>query len=127
MEKEKTTGKNPEKVTHANIYAALSAFQAELKPLPKSVEVKFKTKSGSEINYSYSPLGEIYENIYPLLGKHGLSVRHEIVKEGSSDCIIAVLTHETYKIVESKAETSHEKGFADGSREATSDEITTIR
>jgi len=68
------------------------------------VEVKFKTKAGSEINYSYTPLGEIYENIYPLLGKHGLSIRHEIVKEGSQDCIVAVLTHETYKTVDVKIE-----------------------
>jgi hypothetical protein len=59
--------------------------------------VEFEKKSGGKISYSYTPLGEIMENIYPLLGKNGLAVRHEIVKEGSQDSIVAVLTHETYK------------------------------
>ena len=66
---------------HANIYAALSAFQGELKPLPKSRKVTFETRSGGKVEFNYTPLGEIMEAIYPLLGKHGLSVRHEVVND----------------------------------------------
>lgn len=83
---------------HENIFAALSAFQGELKPLPKSATVKFKTKTGGEVDFKYTPLGEIMEAIYPVLAKHGLSVRHEIRKIEGRDYIEAVLTHETYRV-----------------------------
>ena len=78
---------------HVNIYAALSAFQGELKPMAKSGKVKFPTKTGGVLEFNYTPLGEIMSTIYPILAKHGLSVRHEITKEG----VEAILTHETYE------------------------------
>lgn len=78
---------------HANIYAALSAFQGELKPMAKSGKVEFQTKSGGTLSFTYTPLGEIMSTIYPLLAKNGLSVRHEIGEKG----VEAILTHETYK------------------------------
>lgn len=77
---------------HENIYAALSAFQGELKPMAKSGHVEFPTKNGtSTVKFDYTPLGEIMTTIYPLLAKHGLSVRHEIAEKG----VEAILTHET--------------------------------
>lgn len=89
-----------EKEQHTNIYAALSAFQGELKPMAKTGEVEFPTKSGNgKVKFSYTPLGEIMATIYPLLAKHGLSVRHEVTKEG----VEAILTHETYKLGEQVA------------------------
>jgi len=90
-------------VTHESIYAALSALQGELKVLPKSAKVSFKKKSSDEkVEYSYTPLSEILseEALYPMLAKHGLSVRHVVEKDGTKDAIVAILTHETAEWVE---------------------------
>lgn len=78
---------------HANIYAALSAFQGELKPMAKTGKVQFETKAGKKVDFAYTPLGDIMATIYPLLKKHGLAVRHEVTDRG----VEAILTHETYK------------------------------
>lgn len=90
-----TKTQHAEKIAHANIYEALSAFQGELKPLPKTKTVEFPTKSGGKMKFSYTPLGEIMTAIYPLLGKHGLSVRHEMMSTEGKDGIVAILTHGT--------------------------------
>lgn len=78
---------------HANIYAALSAFQGELKPIA-TVEANLGT-----YKVNYSPLGKIMEVIHPILSKHGLSVRHEMNKDG----IECILTHTTTKVTENGA------------------------
>lgn len=105
------------KVTkHANIHAALSAFQGELKPMEKSGHVEFSTTSGT-VKFDYTPLGDIMKAIYPLLAKHGLAVRHEISKEG----VEAILTHESYKerdaiatkVVKVVEQTMHREGQPD--------------
>lgn len=77
--------KETKTVEHPNIYAALSAFQGELKPIA-TVEADLKS-----YKITYSPLGKIMEAVLPLLSKHGLSVRHEISKEG----VECILTHTT--------------------------------
>jgi hypothetical protein len=84
-------GKEVVKISHANIFEALSAFQGELTTIEQSKSVKFKTKDGREVDFKYAPLSEVMKVIYPILGRHGLSVRHEITKDGV-DC---VLSHET--------------------------------
>lgn len=92
---------------HASVYAALSAFQGELKPLEKTGHVNFKTNAGKEVDFKYTPLSEIMTAIYPLLAKHGLSVRHEIVRGGAlgtKEGIEAILTHETTEEKESTGE-----------------------
>lgn len=86
------------KVEHKSVYAALSAFQGELKPIEQSANVQFKTKAGESVNFNYTPLGKIMEVIYPILARHGLSVRHELTEKS----VEAILTHET---TEEKAET----------------------
>lgn len=88
--------KEVEKVEHKNIYAALSAFQGEMEPLEKTKHVKFKTKSGREIEFNYTPLGEDIKETSPVLAKHGLSLRHEIGQDEGKQYIEAILTHETY-------------------------------
>lgn len=90
-EAHKETQSRLKKLNHINIYAALSAFQGELKPMAKTGEVEFATSGGQKVNFKYTPLGEIMATIYPLLAKHGLAVRHEIVEKG----VEAILTHET--------------------------------
>lgn len=86
-----------QKIKHESIWGALSALQGELEPLEKSAQVKFKTKNGMEVDYSYTPLGDIMEEIGPLLAKNGLSARHELVKIEGKDYLEAVITHETAK------------------------------
>ena len=88
--------KEVEKVEHKNIYSALSAFQGEMEPLEKTKHVKFKTKSGREIEFNYTPLGEDIKETSPVLAKHGLSLRHEIGQDEGKQYIEAILTHETY-------------------------------
>lgn len=59
--------------------------------MAKSGHVEFTTKAGGKLSFDYTPLGEIMATIYPLLAKHALSIRHEIVEKG----VEAILTHET--------------------------------
>lgn len=69
--------------TKGNIYKALSALQKELKPMARTVEV-----DTGKYKYSYTPLDEIMKTLYPLVGKHGLSVRHELTEKGM-ECVLA--------------------------------------
>lgn len=82
-----------EAVQHDNIYAALSALQGELKSVKRSKEVTVKTKTGGEYKFMYAPLDEIFELIYPLLVKNGLSVQHKLHTDGL-ECIV---THNSSK------------------------------
>lgn len=95
-----------DKVEHKNIYSALSAFQGELEPIDQSARVKFKTKAGEQVDFSYSPLGKIMETIYPLLAKNGLSVRHEL----GENFVEAVLTHETFEVINRDIKISNNSG-----------------
>lgn len=78
------------KLAHKNIYAALSGFQEDLKPIDKDGKVKFKA-GNSEVEFSYATLGNTMKSIAPLLGKHGLSV-HWVMHEDGIECIAM---HET--------------------------------
>jgi hypothetical protein len=80
------------KVDHKNIYQALAALQGEMKPMAKTGHVEYQTSKGV-LKFDFTPLGEIMATLYPMLGRHGLSVRHEITKEG----VEAIVTHETYE------------------------------
>lgn len=92
----------PKKEKHENIYAALSAFQGELKPIDKNGKVKYAINGGKEVDFNYTTLDKVMETIYPLLAKHGLSVRHEVSDDKGVE---AILVHETYKVVEVKKTT----------------------
>lgn len=81
-----------ERVEHKNIFDALSAFQGEMKAIEKDGKVDFKMKNSDErVTFEYTTLGKTVETINPLLGKHGLSFRHELVEKG----IECILTHAT--------------------------------
>lgn len=80
------------RIEHKNIYAALSALQGEMKPMLKTGHVEYQTSKGV-LKFDFTPLGEIMATLYPMLGRHGLSARHEITKEG----VEAIITHETYE------------------------------
>ena len=81
-----------EKIVHANIYAALSAFQGENPEIKKTKNVDIRLDSGRSIKYKYAPLDEFVSTIRPLLAKHGLSFTHEEAGKGEIQC---VLYHET--------------------------------
>lgn len=85
MAKDETEKTVEQKVEHKNIYAALSAFQGELKPIEKTANVSYTTKANDVIDFNYAPLGGIMEVLYPLLAKHGLSVRWELMDKATGD------------------------------------------
>ena len=66
------------------IYKALSALQAELKPIERTAEV-----NAGSYKFKYAPLDEIMKTLYPLLGKNELSIRHELTASG----VEAILMH----------------------------------
>lgn len=112
---EKIEIKEVKKIEHANIFAALAAFQGELKTLAKTGKVSFKKKNSEEkVEYTYTPLGDIMEAIYPLLAKNGLSVRHELTEKG----VEAIVTHETYiEVVTEISDTTSKLGTPRDDRE----------
>lgn len=90
-----------DKVVHKNIFSALSAFQGELEPIEKSARVNFKTKAGETVDFTYSPLNAVMKVIYPLLAKNGLSIRNEL----GENWVEAILTHESFDVVDYKTNT----------------------
>lgn len=62
---------------HANLAAALAAFQAELPSMAadKTGKIKGRTREGNpyEYSYNYADLSSVADAILPTLGKHGLS------------------------------------------------------
>lgn len=88
------------KIEHKNIYQARSAFQGEMKPMPKNATVEFEANNGSKVKYNYTPLGDEVEIISPILARHGLSFGHEIVKDNGKDFVVCILTHESYEEVQ---------------------------
>lgn len=66
------------------LYDALAKFQSELQVMEKTAEVKAGTYS-----FKYTPLDEIMKNVYPILSKNGLAIRHEINEQG----VEAILSH----------------------------------
>lgn len=96
------------KVDHKNIFAALSAFQGEMKSIEKDGQVDFKKKNSDErVQFKYATLGKTVEIINPVLAKNGLSFRHQLHEKG----IECILTHETFEVkMEVVKEENHEHG-----------------
>lgn len=114
MTSEKTTPKNsqqqnskaaePDTIYHKNIYEALAAFQAEVPPISKDGVVEFKTNQGP-VKFNYATLGNIMKTILPILGKHGLSIRHAV----NTDSVEAILTYTTSEVKKEKLVSKHTK------------------
>lgn len=58
---------------HANLFAALAAFQTEVPKVAKTKTASVPTKSGGSYKYTYASLVDVTEAALPLLTKHGLS------------------------------------------------------
>lgn len=73
-------------------YEALSAFQEECPDLRKTKPVHYKKDEPAA--YYYAPLADIDRQIKPLLKKHGLSKRFEIVQEADKiKGVTCIVTH----------------------------------
>jgi hypothetical protein len=74
--------------------AALAAAKAEIKPIVKNREVDFPSKNGgARTNYMHEDLGQIANEVDPVLAKHGLSYRHRPKQDGKNLTITCVLAH----------------------------------
>lgn len=84
---------------HKNLPAALAAFQAELPKLRKdeTAKVTGQSKSGGQVNYSYSYAGldQVVEQVLPVLGKHGLSIMSKTTYLDGQFMLIVSLLHES--------------------------------
>lgn len=99
------------KITHKNIFAALSAFQGENPEIKKTKEFG---KAGETMHWWYSPLDEVLQVVRPLLAKHGLSVTFEDKGESRMCC---ALYHETYEVTHESLQKSTELFSSDELRE----------
>lgn len=82
-----------EYIKHANLFSALSSFQARNLPAKKSAHVSFFA-NGREIDFWYAPLEEVVSAIATLLGANGLSFTSKLSNEG----IETFLYHETFSM-----------------------------
>lgn len=72
---------------------ALSAFQSECPPIPKSSSAEITTNSGSKYKYSYAELDQIAKVTRPILTKHGLSYTWDSDVEGDKLVCICTVRH----------------------------------
>lgn len=71
-------------------YDSLSAFQAELPPIPKTRIIKDKY---GNVRSRYASLDDIRQAVAPLLAKHGLSYRYEFTPQEGQMLISCIVTH----------------------------------
>lgn len=90
-------------VKHANIYAALAAFQGENPDIKKT---KRFGKVTDTMTFMYAELGNMISVISPLTSKHALAYTWESAGEGKIQC---VLYHETSKHVRVLMKETHQK------------------
>jgi len=84
-----------EKVSHANLFAALAAFQAEVPVVAKANSADVRTKTGGNYRYTYATLGDVARVVYPILGRHGLSFLCLIERDEAGLTLKGILAHET--------------------------------
>lgn len=82
-----------EVVAHANIYAALAAFQSEM---PEVKKTKRFGKEKDTMTFMYAPLDEFVKAVTPVTSKNGLSFTWQEGKEKGT--MVCVLFHSTYEI-----------------------------
>ncbi len=58
----------------AGLAAALANAQGEFPPIKRGKTAKIPTRSGGEYTYHYADLGDMLEQLQPILTKHGLAV-----------------------------------------------------
>lgn len=88
------------KTTHANIAAALAAFQAEVPKVEKGATAKVETRTGGSYTYQYADLAVVTEIAMPLLGRHGLAFTTRPTLIGDRFALHYALIHEGGEVIE---------------------------
>ena len=73
--------------------AAVAGFKEESVRIFKTKEVGFTNKDGTFTGYKHASLGNIVKIITPVLSRHGLSHRWDVVQDGASITVTCTLTH----------------------------------
>lgn len=77
-----------------SLFAALSKAQAEFPQIPRTKEVRVRTKTGGEYVFSYAPLDVIFSAVRPVLAKHELSLSQMLTESSAGGpAIETVLGH----------------------------------
>lgn len=88
----KNSGDAPE---HANLAAALAAFQADMPTVHKGQTARIPGKNGSTgYSYKYADLADVAKAAHPVLARHGLSfIARPSHVEGVGFVLVGVLRH----------------------------------
>lgn len=73
--------------------AALSNFQADCPEIVKTVNVKYKSKSGAMVYYNYAPVKDIVKQVKPIMQKHGLSHTYNTTQTNEKITVICTIRH----------------------------------
>jgi ERF superfamily protein len=74
--------------------AALSDAKAEIKPIVKNRRVDFPNRTGNgRTQYAHEDFAAIADHIDPILGRHGLSYRHQPRQEANKLFVTCILSH----------------------------------
>lgn len=77
-----------EVVTHANLHAALSAAQGELKNPEKT-----RQADTGKYKYNYADIGDVLQAVLPVLSRHGLAVTQPTVIRDNAIILVTRLSH----------------------------------
>jgi len=72
---------------------ALTAFKSEPVTIEKRKHVEFANRSGDVTSYDHAELSDVTDAVCPLLAKHGLSHRWNVVQNDGRIAVECVLTH----------------------------------
>lgn len=89
-----------ERVRHANLAAALAAFQSEIPSVVKGATATVQTKAGGQYQYQYADLAVITPLVLPLLGKNGLAWITLPKLVGQDFVLHYMLAHESGETIE---------------------------
>lgn len=89
---------------------AFADFKAESIKILKDKKVGYTNKDGSFTGYAHATIGNVVATVVPILGKHGLSHRWDVVQEGGNITVTCRLSHtkghsETVSMVAGKDDT----------------------
>ncbi len=81
------------KELYKSLAEALVKFQGEVPVIPKNKTAKIITKTGSNYQYSYADLADIWEAIRKPLLDNGLAVTQQLASDANADYIVTKIWH----------------------------------
>ena len=82
-----------EKEARQAFYEAKGRLQEMIPVLKKTKKVKFPSKSGGSVDYSYAPLSDIVEQLKKLLAEYGFSYEWKIADTTENISVTFIFTH----------------------------------